>query len=410
MSRTSALGAVSYNEESAWAESNSAFATRLAVLGEVDCSGLEQAKVDAARTVQYQSDYTHPIRSVMGGSFRTRMWLPGHGAATTGAISLDDHETLLGYVFGNATSSGSGTTISGGGATTTSLPVAAASGLAPGAIVWVGVLGDEGANGQASVVSTHAASTVALLVALPAAPADTEAVASSVMVYMHETPADAEIQSTRWLLQTANQEYSCHGVYPRSVTIDGLSPGEIPAIEVEWGVSRFEPTAATFPSATAVDTHNPAPIAAGSLFIQNRGTTTRQTVECRSFKVTIDLGVEPKMGPGGVGEFQHIVGAARGRQSVTVEFEVDADDANGSYSTWAGRWDSDSQDYHLLYNFNGAASGRRMALYLPNACIVDRRPMQIGGGINRERIVMRAKTGLTTTSARTLSAARLAFG
>ena len=409
MGRSSALGAFNFEVESAWGETNTTFTSRVAVLDSVDPSGLTHDKMPAARTVQYLQDYTHPVRGVMGGSFRTRLWLPGHGSTTAGAITVEELETLLGYVFGNVTSTGSGTTATAG-ATTTTIPTAAASGLTAGGIVFVGSLGDSGGAGQAAVVSSHAGSSLSLLTALPAAPANGAVVASSYCIYPNETASSATVPTIRALLLTANQQYACHGCYPQSVTIEGLSPGEVPSIVVEWGVSWWEPMAATFPTSNTVDTHNPAPSAAGSFFIQNRGTTTRQTYDVRELRVSIDLNTIVKRGPGGLNQYQAVTGAVRGGMSVEVSFVVDAESATTS-PTWPGRWDSDSQDYHVLATWSGAATGRRGALYIPNACIVGAKPVQFSNnGINAERVTLRAKTGPTTTSELTLSAFRLALG
>jgi len=311
MSRASALGAFTFEAESAWGETTTTFTNRVAVLDTIDPSSLTHDKMPAARTVQYLQDYTHPVRGIMGGSFRTRLWLPGHGSTTAGAITVEELETLLGYVFGNVTSTGSGTTATAG-ATATVVPTAAASGLTAGGIVFVGSLNDSGGNAQAAVVGTHAASSLTLLTALPAAPANGAVVASSFCIYPTETAASATVPSIRALLMTANQQYACHGCYPQSVTLEGLSPGEVPQITIEWGVSWWEPLAATFPTATTVDTHNPAPSAAGSFFIQNRGTTTRQTYDVRELKVTINLNTLAKRGPGGSNQFQAVTGAVRG--------------------------------------------------------------------------------------------------
>jgi hypothetical protein len=410
MSRASALGAVLFADEAAWGEDVSTYDARVAVIGQVDASGLEHAKVDSDRTTQHLSDYTHPIRTVQGGTVRTRLYVPGHGSATTGAMSLDDHETLLGYAVGNASASASGTTVSGGGSTATSLTVAAAAGFAPGSIVFVGTLGDGRGNGQAAVVVSHAASTITLATALPGAPGNGDPVASAAMIYPFESASAASITPARFALLSANHSYEAHGCFPQSLTLEGLSPGELPVAEIGWGVSWWADSEETFPTATGMDTHNPAPCAGGSLFIQEAGTATRQTYSARAFRVSVDLGTAPLMGPDGGKEFQSVVGAVRTKQTVQIEIEVDAGNAS-EQPVWGTRWDSDTQDYHILYTLNGGSSGRRGAIYLPRACIVDRRPTQFAGDrVNRERIVFRGKTNSTTSSELVASAWRLAQG
>ena len=406
--RTSARGAVEFNLESAWCESSTTYGSRLAVLGEIDASGLTQAKDDPERAVQYMQEGTMPIRGVKGGSFTTDIWIPGHGSATdSGTPTAEEHETILGYVLGNTTAGGAATTASAG---TTTITTAAASGLTAGQIFWGGVKADGRMDGQAGVVSTHSSNTLTSLVAMPAAASGTDAIASAVMAYFTETPSSASVPSVRQRALTADQQYAMRGMFAQSIAISGLNPQEKPRASITWGVSDWDPVSATFPSSTSVDSFNPAPTAGGSLFVQNRGTATRQTYTCRSFEVSIDLGIQPVMGPGGVGSNQVIVGAVRGPARITATFVVDSESATAS-PTWPGRWDSDSQFYHLLFNANGAASGKRVALYMPNCCIIDRKPVQIAqNGINRESITMQAYMGTDTTSELTRSAFRIGLG
>lgn len=408
MSRSSALGAFEYALESSFAENASTVSGRLAVLGEIDASGLTHAKVSGARTVQRLQDGTMGVRGVMGGEFTIELWIPGHGSTTAGAITLEEHEDFLGYVFGNATSSGTGTTGTGSGSVTSS-PTASASGLTVGGVVFCGSLGDGRGGGQPSVVSAHGSSTLTHLTAIPGILNNGDVIASSVCIYATETAASASASSLRCRLLTANQQYLCHGCYPTSVRITGLSPGEIPRISITFGVAWWEPVSVTFPTATGVDAFNPAPCAGGSLFIQNSGTATRQTYNVRSFELEYTIGVVAKVGPGGVNAFQSITELQRSPATIRATVVVDAEAATAS-PTWPGRWDSDSQYYHLLYGLNGAATGKRVALYAPNACMTERKPVQMGGGINRERLSFDFYTGGTTTSELTLSALRLALG
>ena len=85
MSRSSRLGAVSYNTEASWGEDLTTFGTRLPVLTQVDVSGLSHEKMAPDRVVQYRNDDTLHIPMLMGGSFRTKLYLTGHGSATTAA-------------------------------------------------------------------------------------------------------------------------------------------------------------------------------------------------------------------------------------------------------------------------------------------------------------------------------------
>src|SRR5678809_1060103 len=116
MSNPAALGSVTYETEASWGVDTTTFATlRLPIISPVDASGLAHSKVDSGRVVQYRNDGTAWILATQGGSFKTKMYLPGHGSSTSGATTITALETLLGYVFGNAAvSSASGTTATAG--------------------------------------------------------------------------------------------------------------------------------------------------------------------------------------------------------------------------------------------------------------------------------------------------------
>lgn len=406
--RNSSKGAAEFNVESAWCEASTTYGSRLAVLGEIDFSGLNQGKDDPERTVQYMNDGTMPIRMTKGGTFQTDFWLAGHGSSTaSGTPTAEEHETILGYALGNTTAGGAATTASAG---TTTITTAAASGLTAGQIFHGGVKGDGRMDGQAGVVSTHSSNTLTSLVTMPAAASGTDTIASTVMVYFTETPSSASVSSVRWRGLTADQQHAMRGCWTQSLGISGFSPAEKPRASITWGISDWDPVSVTFPSTTGVDAFNPAPTAGGSLFFQARGTATRQTYACRSFEVSIDLGIQPVMGPGGNSAVQAVIGAVRGPAVITATFVVDSESATAS-PTWGGRWDSDSQFYHLLFNANGAASGQRVAVYMPNCCITDRKPVQFAqSGINRERITVRAYMGTDTTSELTRSAFRIGLG
>jgi hypothetical protein len=410
MSRDARLGAFLFEAETNFAENTSTFANRLLVLDAVDASGLEHARVNNPVTTQYGGDYGQPTKSVQGGSFTIRLHAPGHGSAVTGAFAATALETLLGYVHGVLTSC-AGTTINTAGATITNLPVAAASGNPAGGIVWTGVRGDGGGDGQPAVISSHAANAMPLLTALPNAPANGAVVYGGGLLHPNETPTSMAVTTIRAQLLTANHCYNVHGCYPTQIVYEGQNPGELLTVAITFAVSRWSDAAPTFPTGTAATAVPIQPNARGSLYVQARGTTTRQTYVCRSFRMTIDIGIRGEAGPGGVGEFQNVVSAHRLKHTVTVEFVVDSGNASAA-PTWASRWDSDTTtDYHLLYDLCGAAAGMRKAFYLPNMCFTDRRPVQFNdGGINRERVMLQAKTGLTTTSELTLSSYRIALG
>lgn len=403
MSNASALGAIEYEVESAWGENVSTFAThRLPILDKVDVTGLKHDKVAPARVIQYRNDGTaHIVGAQDNSEIKLKMWLTGHGSATSGATSVDAIETFLGLIFGNVTlSSATGTTSSSG--TAAAPTTVAASGFAAGSMPRIGAIGDGRGNGQFYACATHAATTLSLLTAMDAAPSGSDAVHSSVMLYSSENPTTGTAPSFRLRTLSANLGYELHGCFGKAVSITGINTGEIPAIEITIGVSWWQYAGGTFPSVVAQNAYSPAPVAAGSFFLNTVGTTTRAKRTHRSLSIDWTLGVVPLTGPGGANQYQTIVGARRTPDSIKLSWTEDA--AAGNDALWTG-----TSRYHACITLN-AVSGSAVGFYMPNLCITGARPMQMDdGGINRQKIEAMAYTGPTTTSDLTLSAIRMAF-
>jgi len=406
-----ALGFLAYEAESTFGENVSTFTTGISTLAPVDTSGLSHAKVAAGRTVQFLQGGDPHISTVMGGSFKTKHYLCGHGSATSGSMSLTDVPTLLGIILGASSASASGTTFTGGTATA---PTTTSSGtFAAGALVraGTGVAGstasDTRGSGQVAAISTHATTTLNLLTALPGAPNNADVLHSAEMVYITEAAATA-ITGTRWLLQSANLEYECHGCYPTAIAINGLGPdGSLPSFDVTWGVSWFKYSTATFPSATSPQKFLPAPSGGAnySFFFQTQGTATRSTRTVRSMSISINLGVTPIMGPGGTNQYQVIVGATRTPSSIAWEWVEDAPAA-----TTSPQLETDwTTTMHGLLTLS-ATAGSAMGIYSPKLCPMDSKPVQFNdGGLNRVRYRYAAYAGDTTTTDLTASAIRFGF-
>jgi hypothetical protein len=407
MSRASALGVVTWEPESAWGEATATFTKRLSVLEAVDVSGLEHSKTPSGRVQQYLQEGTAHVIGVQGGTVKFKTYLTGHGSSTSGAVTVSDYETYLGYVFGNASASiSSGTTFTGGTAAVPTTTVA--NGFATGSLGRGGAIADAKAGGQWFAVGGHAGNALTLLGALPAAPANGDVCYSAVTIYPWEQTSTATVTSLRFRVQTANQQYELRGCYPRSVTFSGLANGLVPTIEVEFGVSLWAPVSQTFPSAVAQDVSNPAPVAAGSFFMQVAGTTTRATKTILDFTLTVQMGVTPIMAPGGLDQYQVVVGAIRTPMDVRVEIVVAADTATAT-PTEAAAWLVDTNFYHALYGLS-AVNGKSVAFYFPRLVYCDRRPVQYGrDGRNAEKVTLSAIAGSLTSNDLTLSCFRMGF-
>jgi hypothetical protein len=407
MSQSPKRGAVTYEAETLFGENvGTTAALRLSVVGSVDCSGLKHNKIDSDRVTMRRNELTPWILGTHEGTFKTRLYLTGHGSSVQGATSASGHETLFGYIFGNAiVSSATGTTGTGG--TATSITTAAANGFAAGSIAAVGVQGDGRGNGQPAVISSHSGSAATLLTAIDAACTGTDLVKSGTMVYGSESPTATTITGLRFLLQTSNLQYLCHGCVATNVSFSSLKTKQVAYIDVTWTVAWWEYKANTFPSAVATETFQPAPIAGGSLFMNTVGTATRVKYTIRDFTLDYKLGVELLEGPGGVSPYQTIVGAVRIPDEISLKFTADADAATVTPVLPALATGTNQQ--HILYGLNPTEQ-KSIAFYWPNVFTDDVAIQFMDGNVNRLRYSGRAGTGTTLTSELTMSAQRMYVG
>lgn len=395
-------GSVRFEAESSWGEDVTTFDTYAPrVRDAVDPSGLVHNAEAAGYVQQYRTGGQPQVKMIMGGSFTTKLDLRGHGVDTTGSPTLDGYETLLGIVFGAvALSLATSQTCTGG--TAAAPTTSGATGVSAGGYVRVGTLGDGDGDGQFYKVGTQAASTMNLLGAMNGAPVNGAVIYPVAMAYSTVTADGAGVTSTRWLLQNWAEQYECHGVYPQSVTISGLNPGERPTIEITWGVSWWRLSTATFPNSTTTDTYTAGPVAAGSLNIQLVGTTTRNVrTTARSLAVTYNLNVMALKGYGGVNSYQDTVNACRGDEEIIIEWTEDAE-ATTSTPALPGYWDANAT-YHLEFT-GSVVPGSAIGFGCPAVSPDGPKPVMFNdGGIWRFRARFKARAGATTTSALTLA-------
>ncbi len=415
MSNAAALGAIEWAAETAFAEASTTFdGHRANHIGAIDISGLIHAKESAGALQQYMQGGSAPILMGQSGTIKTKLDLCGHGSTLAGSPTVEQHETFLGYVFGNVTASATASTTSSAG-TASSLTTAASGTFAAGSLARVGAGGlsaDARGNGQFAAVSTHVSTALALLTAIDAACASSDVVYPCFNLYPFETPPAAGINATvpglRFRLLSANLVYSCHGCFPTGFTLSGLNSGERPQIEITWQVSRWSAVASvTFPSTLTSDQFPPAPIAAGSLFVNTVGTATRATKTYRDFKIDISAGMAALPGPGGISQYQSIVGCRRLPWTIKGSWVEDADAAQTATPV-AQVLGTATTSKHALWT-GSITDGSAIGIYMPNIRITNVPVMFNDGGINRMRVEFEAHTGPTTTTDLTASAIRMAF-
>jgi hypothetical protein len=407
MSHSAVPGNITYEVETNFAEDTDTTAT-LAIphIGMVDTSGLIHNRVEPGHAEQYLNAGRSWITGTMEGTFKTKTDLVGHGSSTTAAVTVAAYETFLGYVIGNVGTPYAGTTITGG---TANIPITAASATHPaGGLTFIGALQDTDGEGQAYAISGHATTNLTLLTDLRGVPVNGAVVSGGTMLYPSEAATSSSVSSLRFKLATANYQYLCHGCAPTSYTITGLGPGERPQIEVTWQVAWWEYKASTFPDTTSGTTALPSMTAAGSLFVQEKGTTTNAAgAACRtyhSFSFDCTVGMEILRGPGGVNAYQDIVGYRR----TPSKFKVSWVEAAGAATT-SPTVPSWTTARHILLTLS-TVDGKRVAFYWPNVCPAETLPVQIiDQNLNRIRFTGMAYTNDVTTNALTLSAWRALF-
>lgn len=409
MSNPSALGSITYEAESSWGEDVNTFATLAVPTAEpIDCSGLTHAKIPADYVEQYRTAGHRPHKSVQGGSFKVKLWLPGHGTSTSGSPTVTALETLLNRVFGGtgAFSLATSQTLTGGTATAPS--TSGATGVTAGGVVRIGVPGDTDGEGQMFAVSTHAASTLNLLNDLAGAPVNGAVLLPTYMMFTNGSPTSVSVSGTRFRLQTANAQYRCHGCYPMAVEFSGLSAGETPAITITWGVSWWTDSGSdTFPNTVATERVMPSPSASGSLHVNAVGTSTRAVYQARNVTLTCNLGVEPLRSHGGVNQYQDITGAVRtGSESWEFAFTVDAEAAG---TTTLADWGRSEVDRFIMLTLNSVA-GRAVGFKMPKVCSADIPVQMRDGSVNRYRFSGRCYSSDTLTSEVTRAPVVICFG
>lgn len=411
MSNASQLAALEYEAETTFGENVSTFGThRVPIFGDPDITGLKHDKQDAKRVSQRLQEGSLWILGPQSGSFKTKMYLHGHGSTTSGATTVDPVETFLSFAFGTPSASiisaASGTTLTGGTAT---VPLTTASGtFAAGSLCRIGSLNDARGNGQFYAIATHTTTTLTLLQAMDGVPSNGDVLFSAANFFLPEDPtgAPAAITGLRMRFLTANLRYELHGCYPTNLAITGLNPGEIPTIEVTWGVSWWQYSTATYPSVLASNQYNPGPVASGSFFLNDVGTLTRVKRTVREFSIDVKMGVDMLPGPGGVNAYQVCIGAKRVVSDITVKWTEDSDAATltPALDTFA----LGTTKKHMTATLSttaGSAIGFRF-----NALAVKSRPIQTKrGNINSVSIECDAQTGSTLTSDLTASAMIMGF-
>jgi hypothetical protein len=381
-----------------WAENVSTWSDRLALIEPIDVSGLKHTKIDPGRVVQYMHEGTAHIPGTYSGQFRVRLYLTGHGSATTGATAMRSLMKFIGWCLGaSQVAASSGDTITGGTATVPT--TTAANGFDAGALGRIGVTGDGDGNGQFVAIGGHAANSLTLKTGIDDVPANGALLHSAELAYVAVTTC--EMQGARFAIATADQQYIARGCFPMNPRFTTLGPGELPVFEVDIGVSYWAPANDTFPTTDTFDSgsgpFNPAPNTLGSFFFQDHGTATRNLLTLRTISVEVNMPVEPIMGYGGVWSGQNIVGARRRSGVIYLNLELDAAGVEAGNPAQFAAWLTAGKKHALLTLCS--AAGQANGFYWPCVRYVGDRPVQIDrAGFNGIRVRLAAYANETVTT------------
>lgn len=257
-------------------------------------------------------------------SFTVELEIVGHGSTTSGATALTAVGDFFGWALGAAVASAAaGTTVSATN-TAVALTTTASGTFGAGTMFREGAAADTRGNGQWNNVASHVTNTLTGKVAFDGAPINTDVVYSAESIYT--LSSSCEMASMRFRLLSMDIQVVAHGCWVKSRTISGYNPGEIPKLVVEIGVSWAEPVSVTFPDVTSTSpwSHNPVPVAAGSIHIQDFGTTTRNVLEVWSVAINLQQGIFTAPTYTGKNTAQVIGGARRTPDTIGVTFMVPA--------------------------------------------------------------------------------------
>jgi hypothetical protein len=391
---------------------SNSYTTSLHTVG-LPVMSFEQSRVDDSSINNYVNDTRPGYKGApRGGTLEFTTYAGGHGTATTGALTENWLYTLLSRGLGGGSSGDTGTTVAGGTDADTFTTAANPADFAPGAIIRVGAAGDARGNGQPTVVSTIATTTVEALASLDGTPSAADVVYAMLMAYPASTgftDSGGTTKTLKFICSHTDTGAQWHGVgcQLQSVTI-GWTIGGLPTLTWRYMVAYWARGADTTPSAVSVTSCDPAPVAGVDLFFQTTGTKTRATIAAQSVSISLNLGLVPHITVGGDATYQTVTGYTR--TSCTADINIRSHEWSDVYETL---WDSDGSGstYKHILMANTTTDGRVFAIYCPRTYIVGPRPTREDvDSLTGVSFTMRTREGATTTSDLTRSPIRFGIG
>lgn len=275
-------------------------ATQIRHLGEtLDVSGIEQAVVEDERSQDDIFSVEYSVKGLRNTSFPFSVYMTGSGATTAPAAQISETPlmTLLEHCLGGLHRSNS-TLLAGGGHTTTTINVTAATNIVHGCLIAV----EDVTDGTIAVRRVLDVNTLAVVLdeALPFTPVDTDIVHGMATIYVDETVlVDSSVGPTTmsWLIQkglaAALENFEMNGCKTELKSIS-LQRGGLPTLAFETMAASFDPPG-TAPTPTWTATPSGfAPVSIGPdtvVTYQTQGTTTLAPIHVSDFSVEVGVPV-----------------------------------------------------------------------------------------------------------------------
>jgi hypothetical protein len=349
-----------------YAETGTPTWTRALVYNNATVS-LEQERLEDGSALPRLSDKLPGHPGPRRCSLRLEMYLEGLGTSGAGSITQTAQNILLAGAFGGTKNDAAGTTVSSA-SSASAFDLTSETNWAAGTIGRMGSKGDGRGDGQAFAWN----GTNGTYTALPAQPNNGDVAYGTQHLWMDDSIANPVSERFLVMHSTTGAQFLLVGCAISSVEFS-WPIGEIPKVTIEWRGVHWRTVARTFPDSLVPTTHNCAPVAGGSLFVQDVGTTTRNIEVAAEVNLTLDLGLEPVEGGAPAGTFQTATQWARTRRDCMIEIKIPWED---TYQTW---WDSINSGLvykHLLWTAtatNTVATG----FYARNCFPAGNRPSQV---------------------------------
>lgn len=335
-------------------------------------------------------------------------YIPGNLQAPGSGIQSTWFADLLTDALGTSTSSTS-TTV-GSSVSSSNFWVASASGWAAGIIGRAGDRTNGNGSGQAFVVGAVSGTSITTLTALPATPANSSDIHACGVIHRSEGLAHTYKHFLAMHSSTGAQYY-LGGAQLSGLKLNiPTGPNALPTATWTFDCAAWRALATSFPDSTARAENDCAPVAGGSLFIANVGTTTRTTLDAAEMSLDLNMPLQPIYGSVGAngGTYQNIIGWARTGFDADLTVKIPWE---STYETWFDTSNLSLVYKHILFTANPTA-GCSWGFYMPRVMPAGNSPsMPIN--VNEQNYVevkFAAREGATTTNELTRSSWRFFYG